>query len=64
MKTLEYQKLGSSRSLFKVNYLLPVSRKREIVLSAEELDAWLRQSWLRDRIISFEKIVAERNIEA
>lgn len=42
-------------ALYKVSYMLPITRKREIVLTYEELNAWLRQAWLRDRIISYEK---------
>jgi len=64
MEISQYQIISSSRSLYKVNYLLPISREREIVLSVEELNAWLRQSWLRNRIIGYERIGDGRNVEA
>ena len=42
--------------MFKVVYQLPFNSVREIFLSKEELDAWLRWRWLRERILSYERV--------
>ena len=42
--------------MYKVRYQLPVNCVREIVLTEQELKAWLGQAFLRDRIISYEKM--------
>lgn len=42
--------------MYKVMYQLPFNQVREIVLSEEELNKWLSWAFLRERIISYEKI--------
>jgi hypothetical protein len=42
--------------MFKVIYQLPFNSIREIYMNTEELQAWLRWSWLRERIISYERV--------
>jgi len=42
--------------MFKVIYRLPINVIREILLSEEDLFAWLGKSWLRERIVSYEII--------
>ena len=42
--------------MYKVVYQLPFNSIREIYLTEEELSSWLRWRWLRERIISFEKV--------
>lgn len=49
--------------MFKVVYQLPFNSIREIFLSEEELDAWLRWRWLRERILSYEKIAEKEKSE-
>ena len=43
--------------MYKVMYRLPLNQIREIVISEEELKAWLSRAYLRERIISYEKIM-------
>lgn len=43
-------------SVYKVIYELPFKQIREIYMSFEELHAWLKWRWLRNRIISYEKV--------
>jgi len=42
--------------MFRVVYQLPFNSIREIYLSEEELKAWLSWRWLRERIISYERV--------
>ena len=42
--------------MYKVVYQLPFNSIREIFLSKEELDSWLRWRWLRERIMSYERV--------
>ena len=42
--------------MYKVIYQLPFNYTREIYLSSVELAAWLRWPWLRQRIVSYEKV--------
>jgi len=42
--------------MYKVIYQLPFNHIREIYMSSDELHAWLRWAWLRERIISYEKV--------
>ncbi|MFH1362166.1 MAG: hypothetical protein ABIH69_05895 [bacterium] len=37
-------------------YQLPFTCVREIYMMSDELAAWLRWSWLKERIISYEKV--------
>ena len=43
--------------MYKVIYRLPFNILRETLLCEEELRAWLGKSWLRKRIISYEKVI-------
>lgn len=38
-----------------VTYYLPANCRREILMSKEELEWWLRYSWLRKRIVTYRK---------
>ncbi len=49
--------------MYKVVYQLPFNCVREIVLDEKELNAWLGWAFLRERIISYEKINEERKVE-
>lgn len=42
--------------MYKVVYQLPFNQVREIYLTGPELKAWLAWHWLRERIISYEKV--------
>ena len=42
--------------MYKVVYHLPENIVREIIMSSDELAAWLRWRWLRVRIISYERL--------
>jgi hypothetical protein len=42
--------------MFKVIYQLPYNAIREIYMNEAELQAWLRWRWLRERIISYERV--------
>jgi len=42
--------------MYKVYYQLPFNHIREIYMPSDELTAWLRWPWLRERIISYQKI--------
>ena len=42
--------------MYKVIYQLPFNQVREIVLSEDELNKWLGWTFLRERIIRYEKI--------
>lgn len=43
--------------MYRVIYQLPINCVRTIFMAKEELQAWLRWAWLRERIISYEKIL-------
>jgi hypothetical protein len=42
--------------MYRVVYQLPFNAIREIYMSSRELQAWLRWNWLKERIISYEKV--------
>ena len=42
--------------MYKVVYQLPFNHVREIFMTEKELNAWLAWSWLRERIIHYEKV--------
>ncbi len=42
--------------MYKVIYQLPFNHIREIYMTSKELHAWLRWVWLKERIISYEKV--------
>jgi hypothetical protein len=43
--------------MYKVVYQLPFNSIREIFMPSDELQAWLRWGWLRERIISYERVL-------
>ena len=43
--------------MYKVVYYLPRHFLREIFMSHEELQSWLKWNWLKERIISYEKVL-------
>jgi len=42
--------------MYRVVYQLPFNSVREIYMNSQELSAWLRWNWLKERIISYERI--------
>lgn len=42
--------------MYRVVYCLPYNCVREIFMRSDELQAWLRWNWLKERIISYEKV--------
>lgn len=42
--------------MYRVKYFLPQNHMREIIMDFNELESWLNQRWLRERIVSIEKI--------
>jgi hypothetical protein len=44
------------RAVYRVIYQLPYNSIREIYMRSDELQAWLRWNWLKERIISYEKV--------
>ena len=42
--------------MYRVVYLLPYNSLREIYMSTAELHSWLKWHWLRERIVSYEKV--------
>jgi len=42
--------------MYRVVYQLPFNSVREIYMNSDELSAWLRWNWLKERIISYERI--------
>lgn len=42
--------------MYRVVYQLPFKCIREIYMKSEELKTWLRWSWLKERIITYEKV--------
>jgi hypothetical protein len=43
--------------MYRVVYQLPYNSIREIYMQPEELKAWLKWNWLKERIISYEKVL-------
>ena len=43
--------------MYRVVYRLPYNSVREIYMNSQELNVWLRWSWLKIRIINYEKIL-------
>jgi len=43
--------------MYRVVYQLPFNCIREIYMRSDELQAWLRWNWLKERIISYERIL-------
>ena len=42
--------------MYRVVYQLPRNSIREVYMKSDELKAWLRWNWLRERIITYEKV--------
>lgn len=42
--------------MYRVVYHLPANQLREIYMKSEELQAWLKWNWLKERIIHYEKV--------
>ncbi|HTY13721.1 MAG TPA: hypothetical protein VMD02_06000 [Candidatus Omnitrophota bacterium] len=42
--------------MYRVIYQLPFNHVREIYMTTDELQAWLRWVWLKERIISYVKV--------
>ena len=43
--------------MYRVVYQLPFNSIREIYMQSHELQAWLRWNWLKERIITYEKVL-------
>lgn len=43
--------------MYRVFYQLPRNCVREVYMKTDELQAWLRWNWLKERIISYEKVL-------
>ena len=42
--------------MYKVVYQLPFNCIRRVYMKSDELQSWLRWHWLKQRIISYEKV--------
>jgi len=42
--------------MYRVVYCLPRNCLREIIMTSRELKSWLRWNWLKERIVSYEKV--------
>jgi len=42
--------------MYRVVYQLPFNCIREIYMSSDELKGWLRWNWLKERIITYERV--------
>jgi hypothetical protein len=42
--------------MYRVVYQLPYNSLREIYMDQDELNSWLKWNWLKERIISYEKV--------
>ena len=42
--------------MYRVVYQLPYNCIREVFMRPEELKGWLKWNWLKERIISYEKV--------
>jgi len=43
--------------MYRVVYQLPRNHIREIYMKHEELQGWLKWNWLKERIITYEKVL-------
>jgi hypothetical protein len=54
--------MGSDQvRMYKVVYQLPIGQIREIVLSEAEFKIWMGRTFLRVRIVSYEKVTKGEN---